>query len=98
MLYVSPAAIGVVIVMVPVGVTQSVCVVVTVGAGGAATMVTSICDLGPSHAGVPPVIWLTQYDVVPEVAVDGVGAVANPVPPVAIVYHNNVLPAEAVAV
>ena len=28
----------------------------------------------------------------PAVAVDGVGAVALPVPPVAVVYHNNAVP------
>ena len=30
--------------------------------------------------------------MLPAVAVDGVGAVATPVPPVAVVYHNNAVP------
>ena len=34
----------------------------------------------------------TQYDVEPTVAVDGVGAVVLPVPPVAVVYHNKPVP------
>lgn len=35
--------------------------------------------------------------VLPNVAVNGVGAVAEPVPPVAVVYHSKLLPAVAVA-
>ena len=34
----------------------------------------------------------------PGVTVEGVGAMADPVPPVATVYHLNVLPAAGVAV
>jgi hypothetical protein len=30
--------------------------------------------------------------VLPEIAVEGVGAVALPVPPVAVVYHNSPVP------
>ena len=41
--------------------------------------------------------WLTQYEVVPEAAVDGVGAVVLAVPPVALVCHLKVFPALAVA-
>ena len=41
--------------------------------------------------------WLTQYEVVPEAAVDGVGAVVVKVPPVDTVYHRRVLPVLAVA-
>ncbi len=37
-------------------------------------------------------VWLTQYDVVPVVAVEGVGAVVLPVPPVADVYQRRLLP------
>ena len=69
---------------------------VTVGAAGAAVTITSICVLDPSHD-VAVVTWLTQYDVVPAVAVDGVGAVDDPVPPVDVVYQSKVLPAVAVA-
>ena len=36
--------------------------------------------------------------MVPTEEVLGVGAVADPVPPVAVVYHNSVLPDDAVAV
>ena len=36
--------------------------------------------------------------MVPTVVVTGVGAVADPVPPVAVVYQSNVFPAMAVAV
>ena len=71
---------------------------VTVGAAGSATTITSICALGPSQLVGPAPTWLTQYDVVPAVPVDGVGAVADPVPPVATVYHSKVFPAVAVAV
>ena len=39
-----------------------------------------------------PIVWLTQYEVFPVVAVEGVGAVALPVPPVAVVYHNRFVP------
>jgi hypothetical protein len=56
------------------------------GASGEAFTVTTISALGPSQL---PFVWLTQYEVLPDVAVEGVGAVALPVPPVAVVYHNN---------
>jgi hypothetical protein len=39
-----------------------------------------------------PIVWLTQYEVLPEATVEGVGAVTLPVPPVAVVYHNNPVP------
>ena len=72
--------------------------VFTTGANGRAVTITSICVRGPSQFVGPAPTWLTQYDVVPAVVVDGVGAVALPTPPVAVVYYNNVLPAVAVAV
>ena len=50
---------------------------------------TTISALGPSQ---PLFVWLTQYDVFPAVAVLGVGAVAFPVPPVALLYHNRFVP------
>ena len=62
---------------------------VTVGAGGVAFTVTLISARGLSQA---LTVWLTQYEVVPAVAVEGVGAVALPVPPVATVYHNRLVP------
>jgi len=46
--------------------------------------------LGPSQP--PAFVWLTQCDVLPTVAVDGVGAVELPVPPVATVYQRRVVP------
>jgi hypothetical protein len=58
---------------------------VTAGASGKAFTVTTISALGLSQ----PIVWLTQYEVLPIVAVEGVGAVTLPVPPVAVVYHNN---------
>ena len=58
------------------------------GARGAAFTVTVIRALGLSQ----PIVWLTQYEVFPVVAVAGVGAVALPVPPVAVVYHNRFVP------
>jgi len=63
--------------------------VVTIGAAGIAFIVTSILALGLSH---PVTVWLTQYEVVPTVAVEGVGAVELPTPPVVTVYHNRLLP------
>jgi hypothetical protein len=61
---------------------------VTAGAGGKAFTATIISALGLSQ----PIVWLTQYEVLPVVAVEGVGAVTFPVPPVAVVYHNNPVP------
>jgi hypothetical protein len=61
---------------------------VTAGASGKAFTVTTISALGLSQ----PIDWLTQYEVLPIVAVEGVGAVTLPVPPVAVVYHNNAVP------
>ena len=52
-------------------------------------MVTSILALGPSQT---PVVWLTHQLVVPGVTVDGVGAVGEPVPPEAVVYHKRFVP------
>jgi hypothetical protein len=59
-----------------------------VGASGKAFTVTVISALGLSQ----PIVWLTQYEVLPDAAVEGVGAVALPVPPVATVYHNSPAP------
>jgi len=64
--------------------------VVTVGAAGRALTVTTIRARGPSQPAA--FVWLTQCDVLPTVAVDGVGAVELPVPPVATVYHRRVVP------
>jgi hypothetical protein len=58
------------------------------GVAGRALTVTVICALGLSQ----PIVWLTQYEVFPVAAVDGVGAVVLPVPPVAVVYHNRFVP------
>jgi hypothetical protein len=63
---------------------------VTTGADGNEFTVTTISALGPSQ--LLAFVWLTQYEVFPEVAVEGVGAVALPVPPVAVVYHNSPVP------
>jgi hypothetical protein len=52
-------------------------------------MVTSIFARGPSQV---PVVWLTHQLVVPVVAVDGTGAVGEPVPPLAVVYHSRLVP------
>jgi hypothetical protein len=67
---------------------QYVTGVVTAGASDDALTVTTISALGLSQ----PIVWLTQYEVLPADAVEGVGAVALPVPPVAVVYHNNPVP------
>ena len=40
----------------------------------------------------PLLDWLTYQVVLPAVVVDGIGAVAVPVPPVGPVYHNKLLP------
>src|SRR5664280_2095520 len=56
---------------------------------GSALTVTTISALEPSQL---PFVWLTQYEVFPEAAVEGVGAVTLPVPPVAVVYHNSPVP------
>ena len=57
---------------------------------------TTITALGPSQPFA--FVWLTQYEVLPAVAVDGVGAVALPVPPVATVYHSRLVPVAVNAV
>ena len=57
---------------------------------GSALTVTTITALGPSQ--LLPFVWLTQYEVFPDVAVEGVGAITLPVPPVAVVYHNSPVP------
>ena len=44
------------------------------------------------------VVWLTYQVVVPGVVVEGIGAAAVPVPPVAVVYHNRLLPVAVSAV
>jgi hypothetical protein len=63
---------------------------ITTGADGKTFTVTTISALGPSQ--LLAFVWLTQYEVLPEVEVDGVGAVTLPVPPVATVYHNSPVP------
>jgi preprotein translocase subunit Sss1 len=70
---------------------------VPVGALGLAITVVVNCNLGPSQ---PPllVFWLTQTFLVPEGVLVIVGDVLDAVPFVAVVYHCNVLPVEAVAV
>jgi hypothetical protein len=69
---------------------QYVTGVVTAGASGKVVTVTTISALGPSQ--LLTLVWLTQYDVFPDTAVEGVGAVVLPVPPVAVVYHNKPVP------
>jgi hypothetical protein len=69
---------------------QYVTGVVTTGASGKVLTVTTISALGPSQ--LMPIVWLAQYEVFPEAAVEGVGAVVLPVPPVAVVYHNSPVP------
>lgn len=66
---------------------------VTMGATANAFTVTTMAALGPSQV---PVVWLTYQMVVPTVAVDGVGAVGEPVPPEALVYHNRPDPAAVI--
>jgi hypothetical protein len=63
---------------------------VTIGAAGVGFTVTSICALGPSQM---PTVWLTHQLIVPGDPVDGVGAVEDPVPPLAVVYHWRLVPA-----
>ena len=58
-----------------------------VGATGTLFTVTVTRVRWLSHR-VVGFFWLTQYDVVPRVAVDGVGAVEDAVPPVAAVYQS----------
>ena len=58
-------------------------------------MVTAIAALGPSQ---PVVVWLTYQVVVPAVVVEGVGAVAVPVPPVGVVYQSRLVPVAVSAV
>lgn len=65
---------------------------VTVGGVGTGLTVTVIEDLALSPHPYPEVE-LTQYVVVPVVAVLGVGAVRLGVPPLATVYHLSVSPA-----
>jgi len=64
--------------------------VVTAGAAGKAVTVTTITALGLSHPFA--FVWLTQCEVFPVAEVEGVGAVALPVPPVATVYHRRFVP------
>ena len=67
-----------------------------IGAVGNGFIVTTISDLGPSQ--LFPLIWLTQYEVLPIDEVSGVGAVEFPVPPVATVYHNKLFDTSGVAI
>ena len=62
---------------------------VTPGAPGNAVTFTVIAARGPSHT---PVVALTYHVVDPAVAVEGVGAVAEPTPPVAVVYQSKFVP------
>ena len=66
------------------------------GAAGNVLTVTRITALGPSQP--LAFVWLTQYEVLPAVAVEGTGAVALPVPPVATVYHSRFVPVAVNAV
>jgi hypothetical protein len=90
MLYVIPGPVGEVTVIVPVEMSQVGSLRDTDGAAGISLIVTTISDLGPSQ--LLPLVWLTQYEVLPAVVVEGVGAVVLPVPPVAVVYHNSPVP------
>jgi hypothetical protein len=63
---------------------------VTPGAAGEGFTVTVIGSLGPSQ--LPAVVWLTYHVLVPGELVEGVGAMELPVPPVADVYHNKLVP------
>lgn len=63
---------------------------VTVGAAGVGFTVTETAVRGPSQPAAE--VWLTYQVVVPVEAVDGVGAVDEPVPPVALVYHSSPTP------
>jgi len=63
-------------------------VAVIAGVGNANTF-TVMEALGPSQL---VMVWLTYQVLLPTVPVGGVGAVALPVPPVAAVYHNKLLP------
>jgi len=58
--------------------------------------VTTITALGLSQPFAS--VWLTQWEVLPAAAVEGTGAVALPVPPVATVYHNRFVPVAVRAV
>ena len=58
-------------------------------AEGPAFTLTVMEERGPSPH---PVTWLTYQVVLPTVPVDGVGAMDEPVPPVAAVYHNKPVP------
>ena len=57
---------------------------------------TTITALGPSQP--LAFVWLTQYEVFPAAAVEGTGAVALPVPPVATVYQRRFVPVAVSAV
>ena len=48
-----------------------------------------IAARGPSQV---LTVWLTYQVTLPAVAVEGVGAVAVPVPPVGVLYHNRLVP------
>ena len=81
---------------VAVSLRQYVTGVVTVGAAGNGLTVTTITALGLWQPFA--FVWLTQYEVLPAVAVEGTGAVALPVPPVATVYHRRFVPVAVSAV
>lgn len=61
----------------------------TSGGAGCGLIVTTICALSLSQ---PLAVWLTYQLKVPATLVDGVGVVADPVPPVGVVYHKRLVP------
>jgi hypothetical protein len=81
-----PVTVALSAVLVPPGIVASTPALTV----GNAFTVTVISALGPSQ--LLPFVWLTQYEVVPGVVVEGVGAITLPVPPVAVVYHNSPVP------
>ena len=58
--------------------------VFTIGAAGVAVIETLTATRSLSQ---PLTVWLAYHVNVPGVVVEGVGGVAVPVPPIAIVYH-----------
>ena len=55
-------------------------------------LVVIITDIGTLGLSQPSTVWLTYQVVAPTSAVEGTGTVAEPVPPVAVVYHNRPVP------
>jgi hypothetical protein len=81
-----PVTVAFSVVLVPPGMVASMPALTV----GSPLTVTIISALGPSQ--LLPFVWLTQYEVLPGVVVEGVGAITLPVPPVAVVYHNSPVP------